>query len=92
MLERAEPLGVLEARLVEAAAGAGSVVLVTGEAGIGKTSVVQSFCDRHRRDAHVWWGACDALSTPRPLGPLYDIARAAGGTLSELMANESSRY
>jgi hypothetical protein len=29
-----------------------------------------AFCDEHVDEARVWWGACDALSTPRPLGPL----------------------
>ena len=32
-----------------------------------------------RRVAAGWlWGACDGLLTPRPLGPLFDIAAQAG--------------
>jgi len=31
------------------------------------------------------WGACEALFTPRPLGPLYDIATQTQGALSTLM-------
>ena len=33
----------------------------------------------------VLWGACDALITPRPLGPLLDVARETGGELAELV-------
>jgi predicted ATPase len=55
------------------------VTLVAGEAGIGKTSMVKSLCSHHDGHAQVLWGWCDPLSTTRPLGPLYDIARAAGG-------------
>ncbi len=29
------------------------------------------------------WGACDSLHTPRPLGPVYDIAAQAGPALRE---------
>jgi hypothetical protein len=92
LLERDEPLAVLETRLAEAKTGVGSVVLVAGEAGVGKTSVARHFCAVHQQDAHVWWGACDALNTPRPLGPLYDIARLAGGELAALMASDASRH
>ena len=67
-------------------------MLVGGEAGIGKTSLVRAFCDRHGADARFLWGACDALRTPRPLGPLLDIAREAGGELAELVAAEPSRH
>ncbi|MFW6204233.1 MAG: ATP-binding protein [Actinomycetota bacterium] len=92
MLEREQPLAVLESCLTEARSGQGSVVLVAGEAGIGKTSLARAFCERHAADARVWWGACDALSTPRPLGPLYDIGRAAGGELAALMANDANQH
>ncbi len=30
-------------------------------------------------------GACDPLFAPRPLGPLLDVARAAGGELAQLV-------
>lgn len=50
----------------------GHVVLVCGEAGIGKTSALHALASDHPT---VWWGACDALQTPHPLAPLLDIAR-----------------
>lgn len=49
-------------------------VLVSGEAGIGKTSVVRCLADAHRSCFELLWGGCEALSTPRPLGPLADLA------------------
>jgi hypothetical protein len=30
-------------------------------------------------DARWQWGACDGLFTPRPLGPLFDVAGQLGG-------------
>ena len=92
LLERDALLAALDRRHADAAAGSGSVVLLAGEAGIGKTALTRAHCDRHRADAHVWWGACDALRTPRPLGPLDDIARVAGGDLAATMAGDASRH
>ena len=47
---------------------------------------LQAFCDGSASPARVLWGACDALLTPGPLGPLFDIAEATGGELEELVA------
>jgi DNA-binding CsgD family transcriptional regulator/tetratricopeptide (TPR) repeat protein len=92
IVEREEHLAALETWLADARSGAGRLVLVAGEAGIGKSSLVRAFCERHADDARIWWGACDALSTPRPLGPLHDIARVARGRLRSLLAEEVSRH
>jgi DNA-binding CsgD family transcriptional regulator/tetratricopeptide (TPR) repeat protein len=92
LVEREGALAALASWLGEAGTGAGRLALVAGEAGIGKTSLVQTFCDEHADEARVWWGSCDALSTPRPLGPLHDIARMARGELSSLMASDASRH
>src|SRR5215813_11287598 len=75
LVERAEPLAALDAMWAEARGGHGLVVFVGGEAGIGKTSVIRELA-RRVGDAAVLVGACDALSTPRPLGPLSDVAGA----------------
>jgi DNA-binding CsgD family transcriptional regulator/tetratricopeptide (TPR) repeat protein len=92
ILEREEPLAALRSWLTTARSGAGRLVLVAGEAGIGKTTLVRTFCDEHPDQTRVWWGGCDALSTPRPLGPLYDIARVARGELASLMASDASQH
>ena len=69
----------------------GHVVLVGGEAGAGKTALLRAFCDELRPSARVLWGACDPLFTPRPLGPLLDVAAAAGGELEEVVARGACR-
>jgi DNA-binding CsgD family transcriptional regulator len=75
LVERDALLARLDERLQAVAHGGGHVVLVSGEAGIGKTSLLKAFAAR-RGGAALWWGACDSLETPHPLAPLHDIARA----------------
>lgn len=92
LLERDALLDALDARLAAAIAGSGSLVLVAGEAGVGKSTLAAAFCARHELDAAAWWGGCDWMRTARPLGPLHDIARAAGGPLAGLMAADATRH
>lgn len=73
LFERDSVLDRLEALFASATRGSGRVVLVRGEAGVGKTSLVKVFCDGHQEDAHVLWGRCDDLLAPRPLGPVWDM-------------------
>jgi hypothetical protein len=35
--------------------------------------------------------ACDPLFTPRPLGPIHDLARSLGGPLLDALGTESNR-
>ena len=91
ILERDAALAMLEDALDEALAGGGRFVLVFGEAGIGKTSVVRAFQEAARGRVRVVSGACEALFTPRPLGPLYDIADEVGGRLRDALTGESDR-
>jgi len=53
-------------------------VVVVGEAGIGKTALLQALAARVSDEMRVLWTGCEALFTPRPLGPLHDIAPALG--------------
>ena len=76
LVERDAALQTMEQHLQRVALGTGHVVLVGGEAGIGKTSLLKALAGR-RGEAALWWGACDCLGTPHPLAPLHDIARAA---------------
>ena len=70
-----------------ASTGQGSAVLVLGEAGIGKTSLVHAFLAAAAGRARVLAGACEDLLTPRALGPLRDAARsAAGGPLAAALS------
>ncbi len=73
--ERDQDLLLLAERLGEAGSTGGKVVLVRGEAGIGKSSLIREFCDRQTDRAHIHIGYCDDLMTPHPLGPFWDMAR-----------------
>jgi predicted ATPase len=90
LLERAALLDELSGALADTAAG-GRVVLVAGEAGIGKSTLVRRFTERQAGQARFLLGACDPLLTPRALGPLHDIARQTGGRLAELLAAGAAR-
>ncbi len=88
LLEREAPLSQLNAlarRVVRG--GAGEVVLLRGEAGVGKTTLLARFADQLEPPARVLRGWCDPLGAPRPLGPLTDalsgLDAAAGAALSE---------
>jgi DNA-binding CsgD family transcriptional regulator len=82
LLEREEQLTALHRCLRDARDGRGRLVVVAGEAGIGKTTLVHHFCQSHAAAGSVvLWGACDGLRTPRPLSPLFDVARSTGGAL-----------
>ncbi len=74
LVERERALKSLREVLQEAAVR-GRVALVAGEAGVGKTSVLRAAALEHGTRGPVWWGICDALETPSPLAPLFDIAR-----------------
>lgn len=103
LLEREEQLATLVAAVERARRGdGGTVALVTGEAGAGKSTLVRALAAAiaPRRVATGW---CDLLATPRPLGPLLDIARTelrtipidggiadVGATVLDLLAVASS--
>ena len=91
LLERARPLEVLGRLAVEAASGSGRLVLVGGEAGVGKTTLLRHFTRALPPRVRPLWGACDALSLPRPLGPLVDVAPALGATFARMLDLETPR-
>jgi len=74
LVERDAALLAFDRQLEAVRQGGGHLVLVSGEAGIGKTTLLKAMAAR-RGGAALWWGACDALETPHPLAPLHDIAR-----------------
>src|SRR6266566_3924495 len=89
LLERQAELEMLGTAVERAGTGRGSAVLVLGEAGIGKTSLVHAFLTAAAGRARVLAGACEDLLTPRALGPLRDAARsAAGGPLAAALSPE----
>jgi tetratricopeptide (TPR) repeat protein len=73
---RDELLDELAAVAGAAACGAGSIVVLTGEAGIGKTSVARALIPRVRHELAVSWSACaaDRVAPPFwPWGGLIDV-------------------
>jgi DNA-binding CsgD family transcriptional regulator/tetratricopeptide (TPR) repeat protein len=90
LLERAAFLQSLADYADDAAHGNGRIVLVSGESGMGKTALVEGF-QQQLTTARWLWGACDGLLTPRPLGPLFDIAAQAGGGLADWCRRSASR-
>ncbi len=93
LLEREQALTALDALLADVRSNMrGRLVLVGGEAGVGKTALLRVFCERQRPPVRVLWGACAPLRTPRPLGPLIDVAEALGGELGGLVAGAKRPY
>ena len=88
LLERSDQLSALAASLdAVIAEGTGALVLVGGEAGVGKTALLQAFCDGRRASARESSGArARHCSRPGPLGPLFDVAEVTGGELEELVS------
>jgi predicted ATPase len=68
LVEREVLLAQISACVAAAGAGRGSLILVSGEAGAGKTALI-----RQALPAAIW-GYCESLATPRPLGPFRDIS------------------
>jgi ATP/maltotriose-dependent transcriptional regulator MalT len=90
LLERELPLALLAEWADQARRGEGRLVLVSGQAGVGKSALVERFAD-DLAEARWCWGACDGLFTPRPLGAFVDIAAQLGGELAELFRGTAAR-
>jgi DNA-binding CsgD family transcriptional regulator/tetratricopeptide (TPR) repeat protein len=91
LLERASSQFEMSLLLDEAAVGQGRLLLVGGEAGIGKTSLVRGFSQISRTRARLLFGSCDPLSTPIPLGPLLDMQPALSGRFAEQLSGAADR-
>ena len=91
LLEREKELDLLNGLFDELPTSGGKIVLIRGEAGIGKTSLVNSFIDGVRDIATIRVGFCDDLETPRPLGPLWDIALDESYLLEALRDSDRRR-
>ncbi|MBP6338650.1 MAG: AAA family ATPase [Vitreoscilla sp.] len=75
LLERDAQINQLRAAYAQVQEGtAGGCALVCGEAGIGKTALVQAFLATLTPETQPLVAGCEALFTPRPFGPLVDLA------------------
>jgi DNA-binding CsgD family transcriptional regulator/tetratricopeptide (TPR) repeat protein len=90
LLERDCQLTVLASLVNDLGESGGKVALVRGEAGIGKSSLVDEFMARHRDAAHILFGACDDLLTPQTLGPFWDVSRDEP-SIAAVLSNDDRR-
>jgi DNA-binding CsgD family transcriptional regulator len=71
---RDRELGILRSRLTAARDGDGSLVLIGGEAGIGKTALCEAVCrEATQQGALVLVGRCYDLTETPPYGPWIDL-------------------
>jgi DNA-binding CsgD family transcriptional regulator/tetratricopeptide (TPR) repeat protein len=90
LIERESQLAALHQYADEASQGHGRLVLISGEAGVGKSVLLEEFA-QGLEDARWLWAACDGLFTPAALGPLLDIASQLDGELLRLCRAEARR-
>ncbi|WP_171037813.1 helix-turn-helix transcriptional regulator [Dyadobacter luticola] len=91
LIERAEFLTTLHSKFKQTLSDEGHCIFVTGEPGIGKTTLVNAFCKEIKPDYKTYWGTCDALYSPRPLAPLYDLLIQLGKGFSEVHTDAEDR-
>lgn len=72
---RDDELALLEEAWAEACRGAGQVVLLAGEAGIGKTRLAAEIADRAGRTGYVARGAALDLEGAAPFAPWAELIR-----------------
>lgn len=81
LLEREAQIARLAELLRQTESEGGRVVALLGEAGVGKTTLIEAFAHLVATDVRVLRSACEDLSIPEPLGPLHDLSRATGSAL-----------
>ncbi len=90
MVGRTEEWGRLTTRLDDLASGIGGTVLIDGEAGIGKTTLLNALAtESRRRGWPVLWGRCHEDDLAPALWPWIEIVRQAGGSFDEIGARAS---
>lgn len=89
LLQRDFELSQLDDAVARAGAGSGLVVLVRGEAGIGKSELLRAFVEGCRNEVHLLVGACDNLLTPTPLEPFWDMADYETGIGAALQSQDT---
>jgi class 3 adenylate cyclase/predicted ATPase len=80
LVGRGEELALLLRRWQDAKGGAGHVVLLSGEPGIGKSRIARALCERVKDDLHSRIGyQCSPFNTQSALSPVIEqLERAAG--------------
>lgn len=68
----------------------GKVLLISGEAGIGKTTLLEYMRMVADANTKVLWSGCDPLFTPQPYAPFHEIAQFLSSQLVELLDSNFS--
>ena len=90
LVERDDLIAEVTALQHDVTTRGGCLVWLSGEAGVGKTTVVRAVADRSA--TRVLAGNCDAMTTPRPLGPLLDIAAGGGHVVAKAISAGTNRH
>ncbi len=83
LLERKDTLTGLTELAERAAAGAGSLVFLGGEAGVGKTALTAALAGIAGSSLTVRCGGCDNVTTAAALGPLVDAIPELTGVIED---------
>jgi DNA-binding SARP family transcriptional activator/energy-coupling factor transporter ATP-binding protein EcfA2 len=85
-------LGALLGRVEGAAAGAGSVVLLTGEGGMGKSALLELLAAAvDRRGGTTRWATCRDGTAAPPYWPVLQVVREAASEADEEARNRFAR-
>lgn len=90
LIEREDAIEKLSEMVEKINDGRGQIALVSGEAGIGKTSLLEEIKRIFNAQYKIFWGGCDPFFTPRPFGPLYDFAPNFSAKILNLLENGAS--
>lgn len=90
LVERDDLIDEIVARQRGVPTRGGCLIWLSGEAGAGKTSLVRAIAARPGN--RVLAGNCDSMSTPRPLGPLIDMAGGGGDRIANALDSAASRH
>ncbi len=91
LIERGGFMTALASQFGKVSENEGRCVFVSGEAGIGKTSLIKAFCNEVKSKCNIYQGICDALFTPRPLAPLYDVLLQLGKSIPDSNIDATNR-
>ena len=91
LIEREDALKQFAKATEQLDRGMGGFVLVSGEAGVGKTSLLIEAKELLKHQYQFLWSGCDPIATPRPLGPIYEIAEHVSSQVVNLLEKNAPK-
>ncbi|MDX6277486.1 MAG: hypothetical protein QOJ72_1614 [Nocardioidaceae bacterium] len=92
LIERDELVGSLRELAGTAMSGSGRLVMLGGEAGVGKTSVAAELMSGLPSGLKIRRGASDNVTTPAPLGPLLEALPELGELIGKTSAQRHELF